>query len=482
MDVQGPRSYAIGTSVLDLGRGALVREGQEVPLRPMAFRVLQHLAGRAGRLVARQELLDAVWGRRAVTDDCLTQCIVEIRRALGPDKGVLRTVARRGFILETAPGPDTVRTTEAGTAPDRPRERRSLAARTPALAAGLALLAVVTVSSGPSTPPPVTASTPAPATPARADAAREAYLLGRHFFHRRGSGDLASAERHLERAVALAPGDAAAWTALAGAYHVRGMEEFGDPRYRVAERRAALERALRLDPAHTEARVRLFQALRSLGEHERAAAEFARARTHAPDHPMVVAQVAAAANRAGRLDEASALWRRLIAHDPLSALHRWNLAQTLLGAGRYAEALVELRHVQRLSPGLDVDVAIGRALIAADRIAEACPFVRSLPPGSPRDQLVALFEPGECEEFAARARRADARGTEPAVLQAEIAAQRGDHDAALALLVDAVEDAVASGPDARLVSAADVWNSPFLRTLHGDARWQALVGRLADQG
>ena len=53
---------------------------------------------------SRDALLTAVWGDVAVTDDSLTQCISEIRRALGPSAaGLLRTHARRGYIIATLP-------------------------------------------------------------------------------------------------------------------------------------------------------------------------------------------------------------------------------------------------------------------------------------------------------------------------------------------------------------------------------------------
>ena len=52
-----------------------------------AYDVLAFLATRAGRLVPKQELMDAVWGDVAVTDDSLVQCLMEIRRALGYGPG-----------------------------------------------------------------------------------------------------------------------------------------------------------------------------------------------------------------------------------------------------------------------------------------------------------------------------------------------------------------------------------------------------------
>lgn len=87
---------------LDLGRSALLGpSGAEVPLRPKAFDVLRHLVENAGRLVPRDELLGAVWAEVFVTDDNVTQCVAEVRRALGQDASrLLRTVQRRGYLFE----------------------------------------------------------------------------------------------------------------------------------------------------------------------------------------------------------------------------------------------------------------------------------------------------------------------------------------------------------------------------------------------
>lgn len=69
-------------------------------LRPQSARVLDYLAARAGEVVTRDEIFAEVWPDTAVTDDSLTQCIGDIRRALG-DSGrrVLETIPRRGFRL-----------------------------------------------------------------------------------------------------------------------------------------------------------------------------------------------------------------------------------------------------------------------------------------------------------------------------------------------------------------------------------------------
>jgi TolB-like protein/DNA-binding winged helix-turn-helix (wHTH) protein/Tfp pilus assembly protein PilF len=93
--------YRFAGFTLDLERQALFRDGEEIPLRPKAFEVLKLLAGRSGTLVTKDEFMDTVWADTVVTDGSLTQCLAEIRRALGDDRReMIRTVPRRGVIFE----------------------------------------------------------------------------------------------------------------------------------------------------------------------------------------------------------------------------------------------------------------------------------------------------------------------------------------------------------------------------------------------
>src|SRR5947199_6436943 len=46
---------------LDLRRGCLLLDGNEIVLRPKTFAVLRHLVDNPGRLVSKDELFAAVW-------------------------------------------------------------------------------------------------------------------------------------------------------------------------------------------------------------------------------------------------------------------------------------------------------------------------------------------------------------------------------------------------------------------------------------
>ncbi|BDG73539.1 winged helix-turn-helix domain-containing protein [Roseomonas fluvialis] len=93
----------LGGALLDAERGVLrAADGTATTLRPKTLELLQLLVRRAGRLVLRTEILDEVWRDLHVTDDSITQCVVELRRALGSDAGMLRTIPKRGYVLECA--------------------------------------------------------------------------------------------------------------------------------------------------------------------------------------------------------------------------------------------------------------------------------------------------------------------------------------------------------------------------------------------
>jgi len=97
------RQYSFGDFTLDCDGGFLRCGGEEIALRPKSFEVLVYLVEYHGRLVNREELMRAVWPDVAVTDESVTKCIADIRKALADDaQQLVRTVARRGYMF-TAP-------------------------------------------------------------------------------------------------------------------------------------------------------------------------------------------------------------------------------------------------------------------------------------------------------------------------------------------------------------------------------------------
>ncbi len=93
--------YSFDEFKLDLTRGALFRGVEEIKLRPKSFDVLKYFAENSGRLISKDELIEAIWHETAVTDDSLVQCLKDIRNALGDQsQTIIRTVPRRGYIFE----------------------------------------------------------------------------------------------------------------------------------------------------------------------------------------------------------------------------------------------------------------------------------------------------------------------------------------------------------------------------------------------
>jgi TolB-like protein/DNA-binding winged helix-turn-helix (wHTH) protein/cytochrome c-type biogenesis protein CcmH/NrfG len=100
MDGPGARSFAFGPFHFDPLRGLLRNGSERLELRPKCQAVLQYLLANPQRTVAKDELLDAVWGKVVVTEDSLVQCIGDIRQALGDDgQRVIRTIPRRGYLF-----------------------------------------------------------------------------------------------------------------------------------------------------------------------------------------------------------------------------------------------------------------------------------------------------------------------------------------------------------------------------------------------
>ncbi len=86
---------------LDLECGELYdAAGGRVELRPHSLDVLRCLAANAGRLVTKDALMAEVWPDVTVSEDSLTQCISEIRKAIGDDgHDLIRNVPRKGYIF-----------------------------------------------------------------------------------------------------------------------------------------------------------------------------------------------------------------------------------------------------------------------------------------------------------------------------------------------------------------------------------------------
>jgi predicted ATPase len=101
--------------------GRLWAGRREIDLTPRAAAVLAVLLARAGQLVTRGELFQAVWGDTVVGDAALTACIKELRGALADDARrprFIETRHRRGYRFAARVQPSSASGPPAAARPD----------------------------------------------------------------------------------------------------------------------------------------------------------------------------------------------------------------------------------------------------------------------------------------------------------------------------------------------------------------------------
>ena len=84
---------------VDLAKRELRNDGAIIPIGSRAFEIIETLVRSAGELVTKDELMRRVWPGAIVEDNTVQVHISAIRRALGKDRGLLKTVAGRGYRL-----------------------------------------------------------------------------------------------------------------------------------------------------------------------------------------------------------------------------------------------------------------------------------------------------------------------------------------------------------------------------------------------
>src|SRR5262249_2152331 len=116
---------------LDIARNSLRAADREIALRRKSFELLRYLVENPDRLVTKEELLKAIWPNVIVTDEVLTQCVSEVRRAIRDSKQtVIVTVQRRGYrfaapVLRVATNTGTALQSALPDAPDSVLRSRS---------------------------------------------------------------------------------------------------------------------------------------------------------------------------------------------------------------------------------------------------------------------------------------------------------------------------------------------------------------------
>jgi DNA-binding winged helix-turn-helix (wHTH) protein len=301
--------FEFGDWRVEPARGRLVglADGGELRLEPRLMELLLLFAGSAGRVLGKQEIIDGVWGGRAIGDDTLAAAVSRLRSALGerPEQRYIETLPKRGYRLVFAaaePQGSPAATSEA------PPKAAALAAQ------GRAALAV-----------PFAASQ-------------------------------AQARLYFEAAVSEAPGWAPAHVGLAetlAAQHVGGQGGGGQGAGAglMAAAKAAAHAAVGLDPGLARGWAVLGLAT-LLADRDFGAADEALRRAVALDPDLAAARShrAFAFAAVGRFAEAEREARRAVELEPVSLAARGALLQILITARRYRPAITAANETLALSP------------------------------------------------------------------------------------------------------------------------------------
>lgn len=94
------QSFRVGRWLVQPELNRVSADGEEVQLEPRGMDLLVFLAGHAGEVMSRQDIVDAVWQQDFVGDTTLSSAIAVLRRALDDEvrnPRYIETIAKRGY-------------------------------------------------------------------------------------------------------------------------------------------------------------------------------------------------------------------------------------------------------------------------------------------------------------------------------------------------------------------------------------------------
>ena len=482
-------SYRFGTFELDARERRLLRGGNPVPLAPKAFDTLVYLVERHGRLVGKDELLEAIWAGAYVEEGSVPRTIHVLRKALGAGDGedgphpqYIETVPTKGYRFVAAVTPcdgsspliDTPRA-EARPEPAASRAGGSGSWRWAAVLTASALLILALAVSawrardrhGPA-PTDV-----ARHVPTASGAAYARFQSGRLHLARHLNGDLDAAIADFEAAIELDPAFAAAHAGKADAklfrYWTTGSHDD------IAQARLAIRTALELDDRSAYAHA-LQCRLLGIYDWDFAGAEAACRRALAldPRNDEARRETAFLLSALGRRDEALREMDAAIAIAP-SSFNKRSRGVLLYFARRFDEAVAQLEQVEATDP----EYTGARRWIArcleqkGDYRAALEAFVRFRESaGAPPDAIEPLRRAFDREGWPGLLRASLSHPpSAPASLEtAGTYAQLGQPDAAFAVLESMI--------GARRGMIVHMDSEPRLDPVRGDPRFETLARRV----
>ncbi|KAB0639974.1 transcriptional regulator [Burkholderia stagnalis] len=96
----------IGTLSVDFEQRDIRRHGMPLRIGARAFDILEVLHRAAGRVVSKDDIMDAVWPGVIVEENCLQVHVAALRKLLGDRRDLIKTVPGRGYMLVAGPRAD----------------------------------------------------------------------------------------------------------------------------------------------------------------------------------------------------------------------------------------------------------------------------------------------------------------------------------------------------------------------------------------
>ncbi len=242
--------FHLGALLVRPSRGRAVDARGEIRVEPRVMEVLIVLCRAQGGTVTREQLIEACWGGRTVSDDAITRVIAKLRQLASgldaPPHFRLETLPKVGYRLSAEPSAEIERSDLPADALPVRRAPRSW--RLPAAGAAFLLVLAALIFRWTAMPGNHRAS---------GDAVRLTQAAGA-LIHERNRSSVAQAEHLLREAVAADPAYAPAWARLGHAtWFPWWLAEQREPGAKVrvkAEALAYVDRALAIAPDLAEAR------------------------------------------------------------------------------------------------------------------------------------------------------------------------------------------------------------------------------------
>jgi TolB-like protein len=274
-------------------------------------------------------------------------------------------------------------------------------------------------------------------SPLKNAAAYDLYLRGRHAMDLFDKPGHESAVGYFQQSLELDPTfvRAAEWLALA----LEDMPELGfvPPREGYERARASVERGLALNPG-SGALHSLMAIIHAIYDWDWLAAEQEGSRALALDsrNPLVFTNVGQVYLGVGQWDEAARLFSASAAIDPLSAGTRYNLCELRIATGRLVEAEAECRKLLAVSPTFSgAHYLLGWSLLLEGRPEQALAEMRQDPAERQLGLALVYHRMGrKAESAAALAEYTKAHADDDAFEIADAHAYRGEADQAFAWL------------------------------------------------